>query len=418
MRTFKRPRFWIALLLGFGAAAFAWTLPPQPSVTLLSSDFFYSDPIGDAISIFELENHVQIRALSNDGRFVVTRHAVPIRQAEIIAIWDAQRDRRLPIWNFESKRRSHQLILSPDQKTLCYIDGSPAQDELLPDGRMGRVIKPRSITLYDLASGAKLREFHSTASEVMFAPEGQLVSIESGLMIELKSGRELKRLPATIDDVKYTRSQGDFALYASHDDRPAAVRVYSWTSGKEVASTKLPFFEFVTQVCGDGSVICWAMRGWNNIGLREPYPEIIFDVTTSKERPFAQPPGVGSFVRASPDGEVVAFLDRVPPRPKWLSWLPARASEKQMRFLRWRTEEELAVMPQALQVCFSADSNVVGVAREDHDIEIYHLPFRKSWTMIVAAAMGTLMLTWAAAWTWQRWRSRRVTSASPDTPPR
>jgi hypothetical protein len=415
MRTIKRPRFWIALLCGLGAALFALMLPPQPSVTLLSSDYFISQTAEteDVFGQFRLETLL----VSNDSRFVITRLTLVSREAEKIAVWDCEQNRRVPIWSFESKRRDHRMLLSPDQKSLCYIDGSPEQDELLPDGRMDRVTRPRTIRIYELASGSKLREFQSLAPEVFFGADNQLVSVQEGRMTDLESGRELKQLPVTIEKLKYKHTHGDFALYSSDDLRPTGVRVYSWTTGKECALTELPFFEFVTQVCGDGTVICWTQRSWNNIGLREPYPEKIFDVTTGQERQFSQPPGTGSFVRASPDGETVAFLDRVPPRPKWLSWLPKSSSEEQMRFLRWRTNEDLATMPHGREVRFSADGHVVGVMREDRDVEIYPFPFRKPWSLIVMAPLAAMALSWSVAWLWERRRSRRATSPGPDTSP-
>ena len=402
MKHLRKLRLWIALLLGIVAGLLVLLLPPRPTGTL-------------AVPVPEVEGespYVQVRDLSADGRYVITRqgnHADKYGWAwdkdETTAVWDRQLTSQTPLislvgWNT-------YCLLSPDASRCCIGNGGQISHVESPDGLMTAVTISGLITLFELPSGQKLKDIQTTAENIWFAPDGTLLAVEKLRVFELETNRDVKQLPAKIDGFEYKKILGEFAVYGKGFN-PADVRLIAWRTGKVASSARFPQADWVMQTSSDGQVLSWVQPSWNNIGMREPYSSRILDNATGLHRDYDQPMITGSFTRASPDGDVFASLERVRPLPKWLAWLPLRRDGKVMHIERWRTHEELARLPGVMEVCFSADGTKLAAARDDCVVEIYDFPFRTPWLMMAGAAILSAACSLCVGWLWARRRQKRA----------
>ena len=400
MRELLRPRLWIALLCGIAALLVVWLLPPQPGRSLgrLGGEYM----------------HLQVCALSTDARFVVTRRwhsKAKFTNGETISVID--RDNESPVLELQLLEQNW-LFLSPNEQMLCVVAGVPEKTAEMPDGMLGIVATPRPITLYDLASGQKLKEYKSAGHHPFFGHDNKLLAIENGVLRDIESGAEVRRLPAQIDGFKYRHSMNEFAFFVKEDPGGAHLQLYSWLTGEVRSSATFPRVEFVTQVSKEGRVLCWVEPSWNNVGLREKWPSRILDTATGELREYPRTGLMGTpqFSRASPDGEYFVHLIKMPPLPKWLQWLPNKRSTYGMRFVQWRADAEVVTLPGVEAVCFSADGSKLAAVRDDLVIDIYDFPFRKPWALIAGAALIASCLPWSIAWTWSRWRRNRKGGAA------
>jgi len=193
-------------------------------------------PLPSATFVAQLPNHagkyafLEVRALSSDGRFVMTRHGdaiVPHMTGDgTISVWDREHDSVTPVLSFEVKSRD-TTILSPDGAALCFVNGVPEGIEESPDGMIGVVAKSRPVTLFEIPSGRKLLEFKSSAQSFFFGADGKLLAVGDGSLRDAANGTEIKRLPAEMDGYKYRQSLGAFALYVQERPQTADVRLYA-----------------------------------------------------------------------------------------------------------------------------------------------------------------------------------------------
>lgn len=402
MKMLRRPRLWIALLFGIVAGLLVLLLPPRPSGKVAVP----------GLAVEDKAPYVQVRDLSSDGRFLITRQGNREEPSyfswdkdETTAVWDRQRTPQTPLislvgWNT-------YCLLAPDASRCCIGNGGQDSHVETPGGSMTVVRKPGLITLLDLPSGQKVKEIQTTAENFWFAPDGTLLAIEKLRVFELETGRDVKQLPAKADNFEFRKILGEFAVYGKGFN-PADVRLIAWRTGDIAASATFPQADWVMQTSSDGRVLSWVERSWNNIGMREPYSSRILDTVTGFHRDYDQPMITGSFTRASPDGDVFASLERVRPLPKWLAWLPPRRDGKVMRIERWRTHEELARLPGVMEVCFSADGTKLAAVRDDCVVEIYDFPFRTPWDLIASAGILSAWCSWCVGWVSARRRQKRA----------
>jgi hypothetical protein len=347
-----------------------------------------------------------LREVSSDGRYVITgqaRHVAHWQPDELILVWDRQIGGQKPIYTLDfNTNELDAAFLSPDENVLCVVTGSPGKVIEKEDGRLGYVVSPRPVTLYDLPSGRKIKELQSTAHSLFFGADGKLLAVENGVLRDVETGAELKRVPTEIDNFKYNQSIGEFALYVHKKDNVEVdQRLYSIFTGELRASAMLPWTAVITQVCADGRIWCAVGRSWQNVAVREPFPSQIRDTTSGQCFDIRQ---IDQFARASPDGEVFAYVAEVPPPHRWLQWLPIRQGGWCMRIVRWKTNELLATFPDAKEARFSPDGSKLAILRDDCVIEIYDFPFRTPLGLIAGAAMLTAAFTWSFGWAWSRCR--------------
>lgn len=409
MQIIRRPRFWIALLLGLVAAQFVTLVPPRPS------DAFSVATVKD-----DDQTRIRLRDVSSDGRFVITGEANQValwQPDEMISVWDRHGKEPKPIYTLTvNVNELDGAFLSPDENVLCVIIDRPSKLIEKEDGRLGYVLSPRPVRLYDLPSGRKLKELQSTALTPFFGADGKLLTVENGVLRDVETGAELKRVPTEIDGFKYSHTIGAFALYSREaKTNQLDMRLYPVLTGELRASATLPAAQVITQICADGLVWCWTPRSWQNVAVREPFPSQIRDTESGQCLDIRQ---IDQFARASPDGEIFAYRAEAPPLHRWLQWLPLRQGWT-MRVLHWKTHEELATFPDAKELRFSADGSKLAVLRDVDIIEIYDFPFRTPWGLIAGAAVLTAAFTWSLGWMWSRFRKPgQITSPAPDSHPR
>jgi WD40 repeat protein len=401
MKAFLRLRLWISPLLGITAGLLVAMLPPLPNGTLALQ----------LPQVAEKHANAQVLGVSGDGRYVIIRQGQsPMSNSPIfyiedesIALWDRQRETATPLISPDQSAYCTPL-LAPDASVFCVIKGVGQKSVETPEGKTEIVQVPRAVTLYELPTGRVLKEFESLAQDFFFAPDGKLLAIENCVVREAETGREVHRLPAKIDEYEFKHTLGTHAVYATRKWKPG-VRVYSCLTGEQECSATLPYSDFVTQICRDGRVLCWVQPTWDNIGLRDRHPSKIVDASSGLSRDFNES-GYDQFAVASPDGEDFAFIDVVPPPPKWLRWLPIRQGGKCIRIVRWKTQDELAVLPGVKEVCFSADGRQLAALRADNAIEFYDYPLRKPWGLIIGVTLCASGLTWSVGWLWSRRRAK------------
>src|SRR5687767_8023043 len=114
-----RPRTWIALLVAIAAGWLAWLTTPWPRDML-------TVPIPLVSGKYGLST---VFAITSDARFVVARVTV-INDvapngaiADALVVWDRESNTSLVLE--EKMRYGSCVLVSPDERLVCYVDGSP-----------------------------------------------------------------------------------------------------------------------------------------------------------------------------------------------------------------------------------------------------------------------------------------------------
>src|SRR5205809_1011587 len=107
MKSFLRPRFWIALMSGIAVGLLGWMLPPLPSYTARLPN---SGP-----QEFRHAPFVLMEVTSN-GRFLITQGTYGNEQAECdtVHVWDRTRGFDSAVVQFEAHGPDFRMRLSPD----------------------------------------------------------------------------------------------------------------------------------------------------------------------------------------------------------------------------------------------------------------------------------------------------------------
>jgi hypothetical protein len=385
-----QPRFAISVLLAAGTGAAAWLMPLQPDWTA---------PLPRSA---EAGTGPLLTAVSSSGRYIVTfSHAYEDsgKPGPGLFVWDRTRGMERPFWKvtMPGGYNRNAVLVSNDEKQLAIV--------YTCEFKTGQV--RGEILLYDLDADELAMSWNMDGYEerphVLFSPDGKLLAAIGGVVTDLATNTELRRLPTQIDDFGYTYSLGEFAIY--RNDKVA--RLYSWLIGQQVASHDLVGnLMAVRNISRDGQIVeaSGYKKGtgpWTANAGMAVLSEVGSGTTTSSSDHFYQPVRV-----LSPDGLLVTQLDVVT-RPRWLpAWWPMKDSSEVLCVKDWKAGKTLAKFLPASQPVFSPNGRLFAVMGEDRVIEGYAVPFATPWLLIGLAAVVAGSLSWSTGWAWSRWRNR------------
>jgi hypothetical protein len=228
--------------------------------------------------------------------------------------------------------------------------------------------------------------------------------LRDGVLRDVASGAEIRRMPVEIEGFTRGQQLGDYVAY----DKGSVRRIYSWHTGELVATHDLiGNMMHIQSMSRDAQVV--QAHGWQpGTG---PWSATFFDVITDTSGNVKQGPsnGFGTLRHGaegviSPDGRFVV-RDAVRTRPRWLPrWWPMEDEIATTQIVERLTEARLGAFPRTSWARFSPRGNLLALVREDYGIDVYEIPLRPPWLLIVAAAIFAGGALWGIGWSWSRWR--------------
>jgi hypothetical protein len=374
-------RFWIALLAGTAAGLFAWSLPPYPTASIALD--------ADGVQLRSL------RAISSDGHYLVAtgkkrRGSDEADPGEAIVIWDRrQLGKSAPlVVPIQASHRWIDILFSPDEKLVGLI--------------VCRSTWECDLTLHEIATGKKLEQWSMPDEGVaVFAPEGKLLFIMDGNVIDPATRTTVRRLQETIDDLAFVQPFGELAIYSKEEQ----TKVYSWTRREVLAefphATSLKSAWFVSR---DAKVLVAYCDEKPRGRHQKPIADVVLLDAVTKSAYSASELG-GAITSLSPDGEHIVRYGESR-RHRWIEKLwPTHTTTV---VAHWRSKQELARFADIAEVRFSPQGNLLALRRDDGVIDIYDFPFPTPWLRILLTGTLAAATTWSLAWLWSRWRARKT----------
>jgi WD40 repeat protein len=403
MRTLHRPRLWIALLLGIGAALIVGTVNQH---ACWSVRFPWPK---------------RLIAISSDGRYLVTSEGAdvsPRDPLEVVRVWDREQGFKEAWIEFRSKTTPPRLLFSLDETSLAFVVSSLPSQEDIPGVPAAEHFE--SVHLYDLASGRLLKNLGPpddppTSGRVHFSPGGQLLAVSyrsSDFVVrDFETGLELRRWSSLLNgEHPYIEELGEFAIYRQGKE----IKVHSRLTGELMATHDLiGNFMTIDGVSRDGQVV--SAHGWppGASPWSASFMAVLVDASTGARHTVKGHPRRV----LSPDGQHIAQFGATK-RPAWLTkWGLFKESVPSVDIIHWQTDETLATFLHASEVRFSPQGNQIAVVRDDGVVDVYPFPFETPWGLIAGSGLAAAFLAWSIGWLWGRWRGRSATRSTPDTPP-
>ncbi|MSQ94800.1 MAG: hypothetical protein EXR98_09625 [Gemmataceae bacterium] len=385
MKALLRPRLILSLLFGIAAGLLVWLLPPMPHSTVRlpnAGTQEYGQPPFWLVDV------------TSNGRFLITEgsHEVPRSAINKFYVWDRMRADDRPLVEIDPRGLFIRTQFSPDETQLAVYGTVEAHF----------AAAPHDIYLYDLASGAIVKQWELKVDHLLFSRHGKPMVVIDGVLSDLETGSEVRRLPKSIDDYDLQHHIGDLVEYRKEQ----YVRLYSWHAGELVAAHDLVGNRMGIQgLSRDGQVI--HAYGWPpGVGpWTAKFMSVLLDAKANVRRTWEKH-GMDRERVLSPDGQHLAEFGDAK-RFAWLpKWWPGPESTPSVRFVHWTTDKELAKFSNISRIRFSPQGKRIALTRDDFAIDIYEFPFRKPWGSIAGAALLAAWGSWSVGWLWARWRAR------------